>query len=112
MPAAAGEPARPAGQRSGQTEAPVVLTEAERANRRRAKKQRQKAARAAQAAARMPEPTQAQVKLRNTFLFLSPMGRAIPTPASLPAIIPVQHPFNDFQDIMDYYATLQYLMLS
>lgn len=79
-PAAASEPARTAGQSSGQTEAPVVLTEAERADRRRAKKQRQKAARAAQALAHEPETTQAQVKLRNTFatatfLFPSPMGR-------------------------------------
>ena len=67
MPAAASEPAQPAGQSSGQREATVVLTEAERADRRRAKKQRQKAARAAQAAAQEPEPTQAQVKLQKTF---------------------------------------------
>ena len=60
MPAAAGELAQPAGQSSRQTEAPVVLTEAERADRRRAKKQRQKAARAAPAAAQEPKPTQAQ----------------------------------------------------
>ena len=67
MPAAAGEPARPAGQGSGQTEAPVVLLEAERTDRRRAKKQRQKTARAARAAAQEPEPTQAQVNIRTQF---------------------------------------------
>lgn len=64
MPAAAGEPAQPAGQGNGQIEAPVVLKEAERADRRRAKKQRQKAARAN---AQEPEPTQAQVNLRIQF---------------------------------------------